>query len=179
MNTTVSETIEFIVNHTEPAIRDDVVRHLRACNFSSADDPMLNGLAVQAALASQPLRLAQADGAKFATKADVALLGDRMESTAWSVGKLRLGPVALACFLCFAIGASGTAVSFKLWGASLAGFFDLPRASDARLTTLNEVGAVLHVERNKGAIYLYIDGDVKASAGHTNDGLNYMYLKAP
>jgi len=179
MNITVSDTIEHIVQNTDPAIREDVANHLRACNFSSSDDPMLNGLAVLAALANQPVRLAQVGGAQVATEAGLARLGDRFEGTAWSLGRLRIGTIALACLLCLGIGAGSVAVSFKLWGASLAGLFDLPRSSDARLMALNEYGAVLHVERNKGEIDLYIDGDVKPSTGRTNDGLNYIYFKTP
>ena len=179
MNTTVSETIENILQYTDPAIRDDVARRLRACNFTSADDPMLKGLAVQAALAGQPVRLAQAGGAQIATEAGLARLGDRFEVTAWSLARLRVGTVLLACLLSLGIGAGGMALSFKLWGASLAGVFDLPRAGDARLTTLGEFGAVLHVEQQKGTTYVYIDGDVQPASGQTKAGLNYLYFKRP
>jgi hypothetical protein len=177
MNTTVSETIENILLHTDPAIRDDVARALRACNFTSPDDPMLNGLAVQAALASQPVRLAQAGGAQIATEAGLARLGDRFEVTAWSLARLRIGTIALACLLSSGIGAGGVALAFKFWGASLAGFFDLPRATDVRLGILKDIGAVLEVEQRQGTTYLYFKGQMQPAAQQTKNGTNFLYFK--
>jgi hypothetical protein len=179
MNNSVAEIIDKILKHTDAAVRDDVARYLRACQFTSPDDPMLNGLAVQAALAGQPVRLAQAGGAQVATEAGLARLGDRFEATAWSLARLRVGTIFLACLLSFGMGAGGVAVAFKLWSNSLADVFDLPRASDARLTTLGEFGAVLHVEQQKDTAYVYIDGRVQPALGTSKGGKNYLYFQRP
>lgn len=177
MNESIQSQKEIILRNSQPAIRDLLSRYLSGCGFTDPTDPVLNALVVQSMLAGQPVRLVEQGGAAVATEAGLARLGDRFEHTAWSLARLRIGTVLLACMLFLATGAGGVAVAFKLWGPSLAGVFNLPRADDARLITLADFGAVLHVEKQKGTAYVYFDGSVQPSAGQTKDGMNYLYFK--
>ena len=177
MNTIVSETIEEILKNTDPAVRDKVRLYLRACAFSNGDDPMLNALAVQAVLANQPVRLAQEGGARVATEAGLARLGDRLADGIRTVASLRIGTIALALAVSFSAGIGATTLGFKLWGRSLASVFDLPRAPDARLEELNSYGAELHVEGDKVMTAIYLKGDIDVRYAQTKDGLRYLYFK--
>lgn len=177
MNPGIINKTDLILKNAQPSIRDELSRHLASCGFTDPDDPTLNALVAQAMIAGQPVRLVETGGAAVATEASMARLGDRFESTAWSLARLRVGTILFACLLSFGIGAGGVAVAFKIWGTSLAGWFDLPRATDARLGMLDEVGAVLQVKRQKGMTYVYFDGQMQPAAGQTRDGTNFLYFK--
>jgi hypothetical protein len=150
-------------------------RYFDGFKFTDPADPALGMMVVQSMFAGQPSRYVDQGGAAIATEAGLARLGDRFDKTAWSLARLRIGTVLLACLLSFGMGAGGVMVAFKQWGTSLADVFNLPRADDARLNTLAEFGAVLRVEKQKGTVYLYFDGDVQPSAGHGNK--NYLFFK--
>ena len=177
MNTTVSETIEEIVKNTDPGVRDKVRLYLRSCAFSNADDPMLNALAIQAVLANQPVRLAQEGGARVATEAGLARLGDRIADGVRTVASLRIGTIILALAISFTAGIGVTALGFKIWGTSLAPLFDLPRAPDARLEDLSRYGAELHVQSDRGVTAICLKGDIDVRYLQTKDGLRYLYFK--
>ena len=177
MNPTITAKTESILKNAQPAIRDELSRHLAACDFTDPNDPMLNALVVQSTIAGQPVRLVEHGGAAVATEAGLARLGNRFENTAWSLARLRIGTIALACLLSSGIGAGGVALAFKFWGASLAGFFDLPRATDVRLGILKDIGAVLEVEQRQGTTYLYFKGQMQPAAQQTKNGTNFLYFK--
>ena len=100
-----------------------------------------------------------------------------MAESVSTLATLRIGTIIIALLLCFAGGVGATATAFKLWGSSLAGVFDLPRASDARIEMLDSHRADLHVEEVNGKTVVFVDGDVRAISGQTKDGLSYLYFK--
>jgi hypothetical protein len=177
MNSNVSAKIDLILKHAGPGIRDELSRHLNGCGFADPDDPLLNALVVQSAIVGQPVRLVEHGGATVATEAGLARLGDRFDDTAWSLARLRIGTVLLACLLSLGIGAGGVVVAFRIWPQSLAGLFNLPRAIDDRLVTLSAIGATLHVKDTKGTTYVYFDGELQPNSGQTKNGMNYLYFK--
>ena len=179
MNPNVSQSIDEIILQAAPAVREKVGHHLRACNFTSPDDPVLNALAVQAVLANQPVRLAQEGGAKVATEAGLARLGDRIADALETLSTLRIGTIAFAVFLSCGAGCGTTALAFKLWPDLLANAINLPRATDARLRMLEGHGAELHVEESRGKTYVYFQGEIGANTGQTKDGLNFLYFENP
>ena len=138
---------------------------------------MLNALAVQSVLANQPVRLAQEGGARVATEAGLARLGDRLADGVRTVASLRIGTIILALAICFTAGVGVTALGFKLWGTSLAPLFDLPRAPDDRLEVLYRYGGELHVEDDKGMTAIYLKGDIDVRYAQTKNGLRYLYFK--
>jgi hypothetical protein len=177
MNPAVSDKIELVLKHAQPAIRDELLRHLNGCGFVDPDDPLLNALIVQSAIVGQPVRLVEHGGAAVATEAGMSRLGDRFDDTAWSLARLRIGTVWLACLLSLGIGAGGVLLAFKIWPQSLAGVFDLPRATDDRLVTLSAIGATLHVKEAKGTTYVYFDGELQPNSGQAKSGRNYLCFK--
>ena len=179
MTTTVTEKTDLILKHAQPAIRDELSRHLAACGFVDPDDPTLNSLVAQSMIVGQPVRIVERGGAALATEAGLARLGDRLHNVAWSLGKLRIGTVVLACSLTFLAGIGGTALAFRIWGDSLSSAFHLPVATDPRLESLSNAGAELQVKAKDGTVFVYLQGNVQASANRTSGGLNYLYFKQP
>jgi len=176
MNNSVAETIGQITKQADPAIRDQVARHLAACNFVSADDPMLNALAVQAAFANQPLRLAQAGGAAVASEAGLARLGDRFEAITWTLMHLKVRNVILSFLLSFILGMGTVLGALKFHPQALAWLIGLSGVADVRLETLEQSGASLHVEQSEGVTCIYLLGEVRVKHGQTDDGINYLYF---
>ena len=177
MNAPLTAKTDLILKHAQPAIRDELSRHLSACGFTDPDDPALNALVVQAMVAGQPVRLVERGGAALATESGLARLGDRVENSAWSVARLRVGTVVLACLLSAGLGAVSAALAFKFWGVSVAAASDLAPAGDSRLTILAGIGATLHVERKQDTTYVYFDGPLQPAADKTREGLNFLYFR--
>jgi hypothetical protein len=173
----VSDKIESILNCAQPAIRDELSRHLYGCHFSDPDDPVLNSLVAQAIIAGQPIRLAESGGAPVATEAGLARLGDRVEATAWSVGSMKVATVLVACLLSVLIGGGIVLLGLKLWPEKMAGVLRLPREIDSRIEVLEKVGATLHVEQKEGTVYVYVTGENPPKAGQTRKGFNYLYIQ--
>jgi hypothetical protein len=179
---TLSEKIDAIINLTQPAARGQVEQALRECAFTSADDPALNALHVQALLAGQPLRMVTDDGVGVATAADMARLGDRVNDVLWSILRLKWHVVIFAFLLFFMAGTGTTLLAFKLWPERLAAVFNLPKVGvpvpDARLVSLDNLGANFVVKTGPdGTTYIYFEGKLQPLAGKTNDDLNFLYFK--
>jgi hypothetical protein len=125
----------------------------------------------------QPIRPGKTNGAALATEAGLARLGDRFEEVAWTLLRLKVRNVILSCFLSSLLGALAVVAAFKLWPQPLADFFNTPRAIDARLLTLAQIDATLHVKEVKGVTYVYFDGQPQPNSRQTKDGLNYLYFQ--
>jgi hypothetical protein len=163
MNHTVAIKIETILQHAQPAIRDELARHLRACGFTDPDDPVLIALVAQSMIAGQPVRLIERDGAGVATEAGLAMLGNRLEEAMWSVLYPRWWRVT-AIWL----------VSVVIVGAGVWTWMKFNHAPDARILLLKRAGADLQVEAAGGTTYIYFKGDLQPAAGKTRDGRNYL-----
>jgi TraM recognition site of TraD and TraG len=72
---TVEEKITEIVSLAQPDSREQLEKALRACAFTSPDDPALHAIQVHAILAAQPIRMVTDDNIGVATAEDMARLG--------------------------------------------------------------------------------------------------------
>jgi hypothetical protein len=176
MNPQVTSVTDMILKHTDPAFRDQVAQVLSTCNFTSPDDPMLGGLAVQALLASQPVRLAESGGAAVATESGLARLGDRFDEVASTLLHLKIRNILLSWLVCFSMGAGSLLACLMIWPQSTADFLRLPKAPDARLRLIDQTGASLRVSKDGEAVVVYFAGETQPAAGQTKDGRNYLYF---
>ena len=165
MNPTVTDKLDTILQHAQPAIRDELAQHLRACNFADPDDPVLIALVAQSMIAGQPVRLIERDGAGVATEAGLARLGNRLEETMWSVLYPKWCTVAAVWVLSVIAGGAG------VWT-----WMQFNPAPDARILLLKRAGADLQVEAAEGTTYIYFKGDLQPAAGKTRDGRHYLYF---
>ena len=176
MSSPVEDIVEKIILNTEASKREEVRGHLRICGFTSPDDPMLNAIAIQAILASQPVRLATEGGAHVATEPGLARLGDRFDAITSTLMHLKVRNIFLSWMLCILIGGGALLLAAKSWPVPTASFLNLPPAPDPRVAALDQSGAQLHVEKDKGVTYVYITGDVTHGAAKTPKGMNYLFI---
>ena len=146
------------------------------CGFMSPDDPMLNAIAIQSILASQPVRLALESGAHVATEPGLARLGDRFDAITSTLMHLKVRNLFLSWVLCILIGGGSLLLAAKGWPVPTASFLNLLPAPDSRLVALNQSGAQLHVEKDKGVTYVYVTGNVTPGAAKTPKGMNYLFI---
>jgi hypothetical protein len=177
MTPSVSDKIDVVLKHAQPAIRDALSQHLHGCRFTDPDDPVLDSLVAQAMIAGQPVRLAESGGGSVATEEGLARLGDRVEATAWSVANMKVTTVLVACLLSVLIGGGIVLLGLTLWPEKVAGVLRLPREIDSRIEVLERVGATLHVEQKEGTVYVYVTGENPPKAGQTRKGFNYLYIQ--
>lgn len=177
MTPSVSDKIEIVLKHAQPAIRDELSRHLHGCRFADPDDPILNSLLAQSMIAGQPVRLAEAGGSAVATEDGLARLGDRVEASAWSLARAKIQTIVLGWLLAAMIGGGGVLMVIKLRPSMVAGWCDIPRVEDDRLRALDSVGATLHVEPTKGKLYVWLSGSAIIRSGESRDGVRYLYIE--
>jgi hypothetical protein len=177
MNKSIQSKTDIILQHAQPGIRDELSRHLSQCGFTDPDDPVLNALVTQSILAGQPISLIEQGGSALATETGLARLGDRIENTAWSVAKMKLFNVLIACGLSAFFAASLLLATLKFGTPEIGRYLGLSAASDDRIKLLDGIGASLRVKNSEGTIYVYFKGNLQPKTGHTDDGVNYLYFK--
>ena len=65
----------------------------------------------------------------------------------------------------------------KIWPEQTTRALRLPAATDTRLVTLSNIGAVIRVKSVEGVIYVSFDGPVQPAVGQTERGKSYFYFQ--
>jgi hypothetical protein len=188
----VPEKTDSIAKLVKPAYREPLVRIIRDAGFTDVNDPLLVNLHAHALIASQPVTLQTSDGVTVATASDLARLGDRVEASIWEATFMKWGNVVISWFLFLLVGIGLTLLAIKLWPESISRALNLPPVEvpvevqvkvpvpvqDERITTLDQIGARLEVQKANGKTYVYFDtGGPEPLAGSTRDGRNYLYFQ--